>query len=101
NTPAGRQSMDSVVIGLPIVGPLLQKIEIARFSQTLATLLENGVVILEALRLATETVGNRLIQNELSACYTEVKGGARLSSTLSQSRAIPPLVVQMIAVGEE
>ncbi len=100
-TPGGRQWLDGARLRMPIVGPLFKKVELARFSQTLATLLSNGVPMLEALRVSAGTVGNRLLKNEFEASATAVKSGSRLSEALAQGQLIPAAVAQMIAVGEE
>lgn len=101
HTPGGRQWADQVKLSLPLFGVLTKKIEIARFLQTFATLLENGVSVLESLKVASDTVDNVLLKSELDACYSAVKGGERLSASLAASRIIPPIVIQMIGVGEE
>ena len=93
--------LDQVKLKLPVLGPLIQKIEVGRFAHTLATLLGSGVSTLEALGVSVDTVGNRTIKNELNACSEAVKTGGRLSAALSAGRVIPFGVVQMIAVGEE
>jgi type II secretory pathway component PulF len=100
-TPAGRRWADQVKLELPLFGELTKKVEIARFLQTFATLLENGVSVLESLKVASDTIDNMLLKNELDSCYAAVKGGERLSASLTTSRVIPPIVIQMIGVGEE
>jgi type II secretory pathway component PulF len=100
-TAKGKHSIDQFKLKVPIFGVLAQKIEIGRFSQTLSTLLASGVSILEALKVSSDTVENSLIRGELNASYIAVKEGSRLSASLSSSRAIPAVVIQMIGVGEE
>ncbi len=100
-TPQGRRWIDGARMKLPVFGALSKKIEIARFTHTLATLLENGVSVLEALKVATDTLENILIKNELETAYSAVKSGQSLSASLSGSKVVPGVVIQMIAVGEE
>ncbi len=100
-TSQGRHYIDKFKLSLPVFGDLLKKTEITRFSQTLATLLESGAPILEALKVSADTADNVLLKEELSASIPAVKSGDRLSNSLSSSRVIPPAVVQMISVGEE
>lgn len=100
-TERGRVAVDPLKLSLPVAGKLILKIEIARLSNTLATLLSNGVPILDALQIATETVSNRMIRRELEAAHDSVKGGAGLAQSLSGSKIFPKTVLNMIAVGEE
>lgn len=85
----------------PVFGPLLKKIETARFAQTLAVLLENGVPILEALRVTTEVVQDRRLATELVMVEEKVRGGSRLSAALTGSRFLSPFLIEKMAVGEE
>ena len=100
-TPEGRLSMDSVKLKAPLFGQLMMKVEIARFARTLATLLENGVPILESLRVTSETIDNAVIKLEVEKVYDAVREGSSLASGFFNSRVIPPAVVNMIAIGEE
>ena len=100
-TPEGRLSMDSVKLKAPLFGQLMMKVEIARFARTLATLLENGVPILESLRVTSETIDNAVIKLEVEKVYDAVREGSSLASGFFNSRVIPPSVVNMIAIGEE
>jgi type II secretory pathway component PulF len=100
-TKEGRLSIDSFKLTLPVFGPLVKKIEIARFSRTLATLLENGVPILESLRVVSETIDNALMRREIEDTYTAVREGSSLAGALSRAKTMPPAVVNMIAIGEE
>jgi len=94
-------AVDKLKINTPLFGVLIKKIEIARFARTLATLLDNGVPILESLHVVGETVNNAVIKGEIAKAAASVREGASLASGFSKSAVIPPLVVNMIAVGEE
>lgn len=86
---------------LPILGPLFMQISMARFSRTLAALNASGVSILEALSLTGEGVNNRHIRNGLQTVIERVRGGESLAGALKATRLFPPIVVQMVATGEE
>ncbi|MDO8535448.1 MAG: type II secretion system F family protein [Candidatus Omnitrophota bacterium] len=101
NTPQGKFAIDSFKLNSPLLGPLVKKVEIARFTRTLATLLENGVPILGALQIVLETVGNAVIKGEIEKAAVAVKEGSSLAEGLGGSRSIPPAVMNMIAIGEE
>ena len=100
-TKEGALAVDRFKLNAPIFGNLVRKIEIARFARTLGTLLRNGVPILESLRVVSDTVNNAVIKAEIDKVLVGVRDGAGLAHGFSKSRAIPPLVVNMIAVGEE
>lgn len=100
-TREGKYSIDKFKLRMPVFGNLIKKIEIARFSRTLATLLNNGVPILESLRIVAETVGNEVIREEIKKSETAVRDGSSVARSFSGSSVIPDLVVNMIAVGEE
>lgn len=100
-TDAGRAWRDRTLLRLPVIGEVLFKYEVARFSRTLGTLLGNGVSMLQSINIAVNTVDNRLVQGSLQPLAPAVKGGRRLSDTLLESKAFSPLVIQMVRVGEE
>ena len=100
-TPEGRFAIDRFKLNFPLVGQLIKKIEIARLSMTLATLLENGVPILDSLDIVLETIGNAVIGEDIKKAYTAVREGASLARGLGSSKIIPPAAINMIAVGEE
>lgn len=97
----GRFAIDNFKLNMPIFGALIKKTEIARFAETLATLLQNGVPILESLNVVSDTVNNAVIKRQIKKVSTYVKDGTDMSYGFSKSSVIPPLVVNMIAVGEE
>lgn len=100
-TPEGRRFRDTRVLGLPILGEVFFKYEVAKFARTAGTLLANGVPMLQAITIATNTVDNREIKAHLEVLEPAVKRGQRMSVALEQSTAFSPLVVQMVRVGEE
>jgi len=101
NTPHGKFAIDSFKLNSPVFGPLIKKVEIARFTRTLATLLDNGVPILGALQIVLETVGNAVIKEDIEKAAVAVKEGSSLAEGLGGSKSIPPAVMSMIAIGEE
>ncbi|MBN2256168.1 MAG: type II secretion system inner membrane protein GspF [Deltaproteobacteria bacterium] len=99
-TTRGRLMWDRVKISVPLFGPLLQKLALARFSRTLGTLLQSGVPLLTALSIVKNVVNNRLLAAAIEAAATDVEAGHALSGTLSKSTFFPPMAVQMISAGE-
>lgn len=100
-TPAGRATVDAFKLRIPIFGPLFHKTALARFSSTLGMLLRSGVPILQALDIVSETVGNRVISKAVSDVQGSVREGESIAKPLSKHPVFPPMVVQMLAVGEE
>lgn len=100
-THRGLYMRDLIKLRTPVTGPLIHKIIIARFCRTLATLLGSGVPLLNALAVVRNVVDNRLIADVVGNAGKDVAEGKSLSATLAQSPFIPPLVVQMISVGEQ
>ncbi len=101
NTEDGRVTIDRFKLSLPIAGQLIKKVEIARFSRTLATLLNNGVPILESLKVVSDSISNAIIRQEVLKAYTGIREGSSLAKAFSDSKIIPLAVTNMIAVGEE
>lgn len=101
NTPEGKFAIDRFKLNSPVLGPMIKKVEIARFTRTLSTLLDNGVPILGALHIVLETVGNAVIKKDIEKAAAAVKEGSGLAQGLSGSKSIPPAVMNMIAIGEE
>ena len=97
----GRLKWDKTKLGMPLVGSLFQKIEVARFSRTLGTLVRSGVPILQALSIVKDTLTNEVIAASLLNVYGRLKEGGGLSIPLKETGCFPPLAVHMIAVGEE
>lgn len=100
-TEQGRLVLDRLLLMIPVLGVVLKKIAIARFSRTLATLLTSGISILEALEITARTAGNVLIQNALLQARREVEEGKTLVEPLKRIPLFPPMVTQMVGVGEQ
>jgi general secretion pathway protein F len=100
-TAKGRFLIDRSLLRLPAVGALVRKMAVARFSRTLGSLLENGVVLLSALEIVKNVVGNVLLADAVAAAAREVGKGQGLGNALSASRVFPDLPIQMISVGEQ
>ena len=96
-----RDRLDQRVLGLPLFGDLIWKMETARLAHTLSTLLKNGLPLLSALNLAKEVVSNRKIAGLLDEAGEELKHGRGLAGPLARLKALPDLALQMIRVGEE
>ncbi|HEC69510.1 MAG TPA: type II secretion system F family protein [Candidatus Omnitrophica bacterium] len=101
NTPSGKLKFDRLKLKIPVLGDLFQKVIIARFSSTLSTLLEGGLPILEGLTIISRAIGNRAVEKEIMEVREEVRRGKRLSEELRKKKYFPPMVVEMIGVGEE
>ena len=99
--PEPRLWLDRVLLNLPVFGMLIRKIAVARFSRTLASLVRGGVPILSALDVVKKTTGNMVITNAITLSQESLKEGTDLSVRLGTTRVFPPMVVQMVAVGEQ
>jgi type IV pilus assembly protein PilC len=100
-TPAGRESVDAFKLRVPIFGTLFQKTALARFAGTLSMLLRSGVPILQALDIVSDTVNNKVIAKAVTDVQGSVREGESMAKPLAKHRVFPPMVVQMLAVGEE
>jgi len=100
NTPGGRMTLDRLLLKMPVMGNLMRKIAVARFCRTLATLLASGVSILEALDITAKTAGNAVVEQALYATRKSIEGGETIAAPLKETTVFPPMVVQMISVGE-
>ena len=96
----GRRVVDRFVLKLPILGLLMRKIAVARFCRTLSTLLSSGVSILEALDITAKTAGNAIVEEAIYTTRKSIEGGETIAAPLAQTAVFPPMVVQMIGVGE-
>jgi len=99
--PAFREWIDRLWLKLPLIGPLVQKLALARLGRILSLLLSSGVPVIRALEIASEVVANRAFRAALDKVKIEIIEGGRLSSSLAQCALFPPLLVHMIAVGEK
>jgi type IV pilus assembly protein PilC len=100
-TESGREAFDRFKLRVPIFGPLVQKTALTRFASTLSALLRSGVPILESLEIVSDTVNNTVMAKAIKDVQTAVKGGDAINRPLTQHKVFPPMVVQMMAVGEE
>ncbi len=99
-TPNGRMTVDATVLEMPILGLLMRKIAVARFCRTLSTLLASGVSILEALDITARTAGNAVVEKAVITTRRSIEGGETIAQPLKETAVFPPMVVQMIGVGE-
>ena len=100
-SPKGKYKFHALLLRTPIIKTIILKIAIARFSRTFASLMSSGVTVLDALEVTGGAIGNKVIEEELRAAANEVKNGRQLSEPLSKSDHFPPIVSQMLAIGEE
>jgi type IV pilus assembly protein PilC len=100
-TDRGRRAIDGFMLKIPIIGMLLRKIAVARFCRTLATLTTSGVPILDGLEITAKTSGNAIIEDAVMAVRRSVEEGKTISEPLAETKVFPPMVVQMINVGEQ
>jgi type IV pilus assembly protein PilC len=100
-TYGGRRTIDRMVLKLPILGVIMQKIAVARFCRTLATLISSGVPILDGLEITARTAGNAIVEDAIMSVRKAVESGMTLAQPLKESGVFPPMVVQMIGVGEQ
>jgi type IV pilus assembly protein PilC len=100
-TQSGRLNIDRVKLKLPLLGDLIRKSAIARFSRTLSTLISSGVSILDALDITARTSGNRVIHDAIKKSILSIAEGETITQPLKESKVFPPMVVQMISVGEK
>lgn len=100
-TEAGRYQLDKLLLKSPVFGGLLRKIAVARFCRTLSTLLGSGVAILESLDITARTAGNAVIEEAILMVRKEVEEGKTLAEPLARTEQFPPMVTQMINVGEQ
>ncbi|MCA9429399.1 MAG: type II secretion system F family protein, partial [Candidatus Omnitrophica bacterium] len=100
-TPEGRIHVDRFKLKVPVLGDMVRKQEISKFSRTLGTLLGNGVSILKALDVVADVISNKILSEEVKALKADISEGERLSNKMRQSEIFPPVAVNMVAVGEE
>jgi type IV pilus assembly protein PilC len=100
-TPQGRFVLDTIILKLPVLGILMRKIAVARFTRTLGTLISSGVPILEGLDITARTAGNAVVERALQKVRKSLEEGKSLTEPLKESEVFPGMVTQMIAVGEQ
>lgn len=100
STEKGKRKVDSIVLKLPVFGVLAIKASVARVTRTLATLLSSGVAILESLMIVAKVAGNKIVEEALITARARISEGRSMSEPLEESKVFPPMVVQMIEVGE-
>jgi len=100
-TETGHWNLDKVKLRLPVIGELVQKMAISRFARTLGTLVNSGVPVLRALEIVGETAGNVVLCKAVSDARSCVREGQKISAPLEASKLFPPMVTQMIDIGEE
>ena len=96
-----RRATDRIFLRLPVFGPLLRKVAVARFTRTMGTMMASGVPILDGLEIVSKTAGNVVVEEALMHVRTSISEGKTLAEPLAESGVFPGMVVQMIAVGEE
>jgi len=100
-TKGGKLAFDTVKLKLPVLGEIFRKVAIVRFAGTLATLINAGVPILQAIDIVRETSGNEVISRAMVHVYDSIKEGETIHEPLREAKVFPPLVIHMVAVGEE
>ncbi len=97
----GKFQFDTVLLKLPIIGKLVRKVVVSRFSRTLSTLVKSGISILNALEIVGKTSGNKVVEKAVNEARTSIREGEPIAEPLTKSGVFPPMVTRMIAVGEE
>src|SRR5574338_838359 len=100
-TPSGKKQFDIFLLKMPVLGDVIRKSAVSRFTRTLGTLISSGVSILDGLEITAKTAGNRVIQDAIMASRASIAGGDTISAPLQKSQVFPPMVISMIAVGEQ
>ena len=100
-TPTGRLNLDKVLLAMPVLGDVIRKSSVSRFTRTLGTLIASGVSILDGLEITAKTAGNRVIHDAVMESRNSIAGGETIAAPLQKSKVFPPMVISMIAVGEQ
>jgi type IV pilus assembly protein PilC len=100
-TPQGKKQIDTLLINSPVLGDVIRKSAVSRFTRTLGTLVSSGVAILDGLEITAKTAGNRVIHDAVMESRASIAGGETIAGPLEKSKVFPPMVVSMIAVGEQ
>ena len=99
-TDRGKEVMHPIALKLPVFGDIIRKVAVARLSRTLGTMLSSGVPVLEALKICARTAGNKVVERDIQRARVSISEGKNMAEPLSESVVFPPMVVQMIGVGE-
>jgi type IV pilus assembly protein PilC len=100
-TPDGHRNIDRMMINSPVLGDVIRKSAVSRFTRTLGTLISSGVSILDGLEITAKTAGNRVIHDAVMESRNSIAGGETIAAPLERSKVFPPMVISMIAVGEQ
>jgi type IV pilus assembly protein PilC len=100
-SPSGKLTIDRLLLKMPVLGDVLRKSAVSRFTRTLGTLISSGVSILDGLEITAKTAGNRVIQDAIMQSRASIAGGDTIAAPLQKSAVFPPMVISMIAVGEQ
>jgi type IV pilus assembly protein PilC len=100
-TPAGHLQIDTLMLMAPVLGDVIRKSAVSRFTRTLGTLVSSGVSILEGLEITAKTAGNQVVHNAVMESRQSIAGGETIAAPLERSKVFPPMVISMIAVGEQ
>jgi len=100
-TSDGKLNIDRTLLKLPVLGDVLRKSSVSRFTRTLGTLISSGVSILDGLEITAKTAGNRVVQDAIMESRASIAGGETIAAPLKKSQVFPPMVISMIAVGEQ
>jgi len=100
-TQAGKRRVDGALLAMPVLGDVLRKSAVSRFTRTLGTLVSSGVSILDGLEITAKTAGNTIIHDAIMSSRSSIAGGDTIAAPLEKSGVFPPMVISMIAVGEQ
>ncbi|MDP9177299.1 MAG: type II secretion system F family protein [Gemmatimonadota bacterium] len=100
-TPNGRLNIDKFLLTVPVLGDVIRKAAVSRFTRTLGTLVSSGVSILDGLEITAKTAGNRVVQDAIMESRASIAGGDTIAQPLKKSGVFPPMVISMISVGEQ
>ncbi|MEO6068209.1 MAG: type II secretion system F family protein [Gemmatimonadales bacterium] len=100
-TPNGKKNVDTILLKLPVIGDVIRKSAVSRFTRTLGTLISSGVSILDGLEITAKTAGNRVIHDAVMASRASIAGGETIAAPLKASNVFPPMVTSMISIGEQ
>jgi len=99
-TPKGKKIIDRLALKAPIVGPLIRKVSVAKFTRTLGTMISSGVPIMDGLEIVAKTAGNKIVEEAIYNVRQAISEGKTIAEPLAACGVFPPMVVQMISVGE-